>query len=117
MDKLVDNDIIKPLVQQHARDAVFYWQQINVGCFSPLITSQKRHHFHRQLNAHLGGLRAAGQEGWDAALKNYARWKADGEAFVCLKWFTEFGHLNRGDMLTSEHYRCLNEKKKFQCRV
>ena len=34
-----------------------------------------------------------------------------------VKWFTEFGHLNRGDMLTSEHYRCLNEKKKFQCRV
>ena len=34
-----------------------------------------------------------------------------------LKWFTEFGHLNRGDMLTSEHYRCLNEKKKFQRRV
>ena len=34
-----------------------------------------------------------------------------------MKWFTEFGHLNRGDMLTSEHYRCLNEKKKFQCRV
>ncbi|WP_237723704.1 fimbrial protein, partial [Cronobacter sakazakii] len=23
----------------------------------------------------------------------------------CLKWFTEFGHLNRGDMLTSEQYR------------
>ena len=34
-----------------------------------------------------------------------------------VKWFTEFGHLNRGDMLTSEHYRCLNEKKKFQRRV
>ena len=30
-----------------------------------------------------------------------------------MKWFTEFGHLNRGDMLTSEHYRCLNEKKNF----
>jgi hypothetical protein len=28
-----------------------------------------------------------------------------------VKWFTEFGHLNRGDMLTSEHYRCLNEKE------
>lgn len=83
MDKLVNTDIIKPLVQQHARDAVFYWQQINIGRFSPLITSQKRHHFHQQLNAHLDGLRAAGQEGWDAALKNYARWKADGEAFVC----------------------------------
>ena len=36
---------------------------------------------------------------------------------IDMKWFTEFGHLNRGDMLTSEHYRCLNEKKKFQRRV
>ena len=38
-------------------------------------------------------------------------------SYMRLKWFTEFGHLNRGDMLTSEHYRCLNEKKKFQRRV
>ncbi|AQW03087.1 transposase [Escherichia coli] len=34
-----------------------------------------------------------------------------------LKWFTEFGHLNKGDMLTSEQHRCHNEKKKFQRRV
>ncbi|MFK8983725.1 hypothetical protein, partial [Klebsiella pneumoniae] len=34
-----------------------------------------------------------------------------------VKWFTEFGHLNRGDMLTSEQHRCHNEKKKFQRRV
>ncbi|MDF3829786.1 MULTISPECIES: SIR2 family protein [unclassified Pseudocitrobacter] len=34
-----------------------------------------------------------------------------------VKWFTEFGHLNRGDMLISEQYRCPNEKKKFQRRV
>ena len=37
--------------------------------------------------------------------------------FYVLKWFTEFGHLNRGDMLTSEQHRCHNEKKKFQRRV
>ncbi|HFW4579851.1 TPA: hypothetical protein ACIBQ9_003746 [Salmonella enterica subsp. enterica serovar Reading] len=36
---------------------------------------------------------------------------------VSLKWHTEFGHLNRGDMLTSEQHRCSNEKKKFQRRV
>ncbi len=36
---------------------------------------------------------------------------------VYMKWFTEFGHLNRGDMLTSEQHRCHNEKKKFQRRV
>lgn len=34
-----------------------------------------------------------------------------------MKWHTEFGHLNRGDMLTSEQHRCSNEKKKFQRRV
>ncbi len=38
-------------------------------------------------------------------------------AAIFLKWFTEFGHLNRGDMLTSEQHRCHNEKKKFQRRV
>ncbi len=36
---------------------------------------------------------------------------------LAVKWFTEFGHLNRGDMLTSEQHRCHNEKKKFQRRV
>ncbi|AID81849.1 hypothetical protein ECOLIN_26265 [Escherichia coli Nissle 1917] len=36
---------------------------------------------------------------------------------IGVKWFTEFGHLNRGDMLTSEQHRCHNEKKKFQRRV
>lgn len=36
---------------------------------------------------------------------------------LMVKWFTEFGHLNRGDMLTSEQHRCHNEKKKFQRRV
>ncbi|WP_435350110.1 transposase [Klebsiella michiganensis] len=36
---------------------------------------------------------------------------------ITMKWFTEFGHLNRGDMLTSEQHRCHNEKKKFQRRV
>lgn len=34
-----------------------------------------------------------------------------------VKWHIEFGHLNRGDMLTSEQHRCSNEKKKFQRRV
>ena len=33
--------------------------------------------------------------------------------YAYLKWFTKFGHLNRGDMLTSEQYRCTNETKKF----
>ncbi len=39
------------------------------------------------------------------------------KSVLVMKWFTEFGHLNRGDMLTSEQHRCHNEKKKFQRRV
>ncbi|SRM53378.1 IS4 orf [Shigella flexneri] len=35
------------------------------------------------------------------------------ESGTVMKWHTEFGHLNRGDMLTSEQHRCSNEKKKF----
>ncbi|MDX7128898.1 hypothetical protein SJ300_16105, partial [Citrobacter portucalensis] len=31
------------------------------------------------------------------------------KAIHAVKWFTEFGHLNRGDMLTSEQHRCHNE--------
>ncbi|ARE47227.1 chromosome partitioning protein ParA [Escherichia coli C] len=42
---------------------------------------------------------------------------AAASASIPVKWFTEFGHLNRGDMLTSEQHRCHNEKKKFQRRV
>ncbi len=41
----------------------------------------------------------------------------NGSYQVRMKWHTEFGHLNRGDMLTSEQHRCSNEKKKFQRRV
>ncbi|HIE0283219.1 TPA: hypothetical protein ACXI82_004318 [Escherichia coli] len=55
--------------------------------------------------------------------KKYAAFDVSAE-YICkhrpmsgVKWFTEFGHLNRGDMLTSEQHRCHNEKKKFQRRV
>jgi len=44
-------------------------------------------------------------------------WVPQGVGGLEVKWFTEFGHLNRGDMLTSEQHRCHNEKKKFQRRV
>lgn len=33
-----------------------------------------------------------------------------------VKWHTEFGHLNRGDMLTSEQHRCSNEKKEISAQ-
>ncbi len=50
-------------------------------------------------------------------IKTYDRYHIQITNKQGLKWFTEFGHLNRGDMLTSEQHRCHNEKKKFQRRV
>ncbi|PQN69615.1 hypothetical protein C5K02_27420, partial [Shigella flexneri] len=43
----------------------------------------------------------------------YCNWVQHEPSDRKLKWHTEFGHLNRGDMLTSEQHRCSNEKKKF----
>jgi len=77
-------DVIPPLIDQHARDAAFYWRQIDVSRFSPIVTQQKLKHFHRQLDAHLDGLCVAGESGWKAAYKNLTRWKTQGEAFVCM---------------------------------
>lgn len=53
----------------------------------------------------------------DELLKLIADMGISVRALLRMKWFTEFGHLNRGDMLTSEQHRCHNEKKKFQRRV
>jgi len=76
----------------------------------------------RQLIEHMWFQRKALLNGRNGNLSNTA-WAAlqsytiPESLTVDLKWFTEFGHLNRGDMLTSEQHRCHNEKKKFQRRV
>ncbi len=67
-------------------------------------------------------LEASGAEGLpllllDGEMVMAGRYPKRAELARWLKWFTEFGHLNRGDMLTSEQHRCHNEKKKFQRRV
>ena len=71
-----------------------------------------------------GGSRGSSSGGSSSGTK--PRWSKSGSSVsyttaqvqsLTLKWFTEFGHLNRGDMLTSEQHRCHNEKKKFQRRV
>ncbi|MDZ0475121.1 hypothetical protein M2S24_12715, partial [Klebsiella pneumoniae] len=56
---------------------------------------------------------AAQESAWGPAPTIAAKRSATATKTDTLKWFTEFGHLNRGDMLTSEQHRCHNEKKKF----
>ena len=55
--------IIPPLVERHVGDAAFYWQQRDQSAHSPLLDWQALRHFDRLLEAHLDGIRAAGDAG------------------------------------------------------
>ncbi|MFM0853986.1 hypothetical protein, partial [Escherichia coli] len=44
----------------------------------------------------------------DAGNANKSELEHQLQLTIKVKWFTEFGHLNRGDMLTSEQHRCHN---------
>lgn len=76
------SSVIQPLVKRHAEDAAFYWMQRDSNAYSPLLRFDRLKHFDRILNAHLDGLRVAGEAGWDNSLKNLTRWRTNGESFT-----------------------------------
>lgn len=75
--------IVVPLVTRHAGDAAFYWSRHDDSVHSPLIGLIELIEFDRLLEAHLDGLRVAGEAGWAIALSSLQRWRSSGEAFVC----------------------------------
>lgn len=83
--------VIQPLVLRHAEDAAFYWMQRSANAHSPLLKFDRLMHFDRLLNAHLDGLRVAGEAGWECAFKNLQRWKGAGEAFAAYVLAIESG--------------------------
>lgn len=80
---LAASGIIPALIQRHAGDAAFYWQQHDQSAHSPLVGLPQLLEFDRLLDAHLDGLRVAGQAGWDMALAELTRWRSAPEVFVC----------------------------------
>jgi AcrR family transcriptional regulator len=74
---------IPPLITRHAADAAFYWQQHDGSAHSPLVGLPQLLEFDRLLDAHLDGLRTAGEPGWDTALAQLQRWQRAPEVFVC----------------------------------
>ncbi|EGM8074926.1 hypothetical protein IIO15_001789, partial [Escherichia coli] len=72
----------------------FAYEDLSDGQFETLIVLLCQ----RLLGAAVQGFAKGPDGGRDA--------KFMGTAELHLKWFTEFGHLNRGDMLTSEQHRC-----------
>lgn len=91
--------IIPPLITRHAGDAAFYWQQRDNSMHSPLAGLPQLLEFDRLLDAHLDGLRAAGEAGWDIALAQLQRWARAPETFVCATLALE--HANASARLPS----------------
>lgn len=83
--------IIPPLVTRHAGDAAFYWQQHDGSAHSPLVGLPQLLEFDRLLDAHLDGLRVAGEPGWEIALAQLQRWQRTPEVFVCAVLALEHG--------------------------
>lgn len=76
--------IIPALVTRHAGDAAFYWHQHDGSVHSPLLGLNQLLEFDRLLDAHLDGVRAAGDAGWGIALAQLERWASAAEVFVCV---------------------------------
>ena len=75
--------VIRPLIERHVGDAAFYWAQHDQSIHSPLINLGELYRFDRLLDAHLDGIRVAGDAGWQLAREALLRWKGAGEVFVC----------------------------------
>lgn len=76
---------IIPLIQRHASDAAFYWNQRDESITSTHLQLERLAHFDRLLQANLEGLIVAGDLGWDAALQALERWKGVSQLFVCAR--------------------------------
>ncbi len=74
--------VIPALVARHAGDAAFYWQQHDASLSAPLVGLPQLLEYSRLLDAHLDGLRIAGDAGWAAALGELKRWNGAPEMFV-----------------------------------
>ena len=93
------NSNINGLVFRHAQDAAFYWKQRSSNSYSPLLNFERLQHFDGLLNAHLNGLRAAGKDGWEIALKNLRRWRTAGECFVASVLMLERSDAERFELI------------------
>jgi len=72
--------VIPEIVSQHAEEAALCWLWRDRGVGEPHYSLHDLAHLDHQLEAHLDGLRIAGEEGW-AECEAQLRWGAPGEFF------------------------------------
>ncbi len=75
------NQAISAIISQHAEEAALCWSWRDRGATQPHYLLSDVVNVDNQLDAHIDGLRVAGDEGW-ANCQAELRWQEPGEHFV-----------------------------------
>jgi uncharacterized protein (TIGR02270 family) len=86
--------IIETIVQQHAEEAAFLWLLRDRAVHEPHYTLNDLAKLDNRIEAHLDGLRTAGDSGWEIC-KEALAWEEPGEAFVAALLAFETGETVR----------------------
>ncbi|UVK44049.1 TIGR02270 family protein [Mesorhizobium sp. AR07] len=74
--------VIEHIVEQHAEDAAFLWLQRNRALDAPDQYLRNLNRLDDRLEAHIDGLRVAGEWGWHIAERAFDQYQEPGETFV-----------------------------------
>ncbi|TPK19652.1 TIGR02270 family protein [Mesorhizobium sp. B2-5-9] len=74
--------VIEHIVEQHAEDAAFLWLQRDRAADAPDQHLKNLRRVDDRIEAHVDGLRVAGEWGWQAAETAFDRYHEPGETFV-----------------------------------
>jgi uncharacterized protein (TIGR02270 family) len=95
------SNIIPVVVTQHAVEAGVLWQQRHTAAYAPNYLQKDLAHLEDRLEAHLDGLRIAGEAGWEIVAKLLEENTGPGEVFVALYLACETGKQDRIDKVLS----------------
>jgi uncharacterized protein (TIGR02270 family) len=96
-----DRPVLEHVVEQHAEEAAFLWTLRDAATGAP---HYKRHHLARldeRVEAHVDGLRVAGEAGWRIALEQLERRCEKGELFAAGVLALESGDMRRIEPLVA----------------
>lgn len=74
--------IIHPIIEQHAEDAAFLWLQRGAAVSEPHYSLKDLVHLDDRVEAHIDGLRIAGDAGWQICKEALLAIKEPGEVFA-----------------------------------
>jgi uncharacterized protein (TIGR02270 family) len=89
---------IADIITQHAEEAAFLWRIREAIVHAPHYSLQELAGHDERIEAHLDGLRIAGEAGWEACRKELA-WEEAGEVFVAAVLALEGGSGERYDAM------------------